>query len=78
MKQLIIDKDNPNGKIVEVEQEIVVVPYKERIISRIRETYSVDDELAILRQRDTKPEEFEEYNTFVEKIKEEERLRGEF
>ncbi len=76
MKRLIIDKENPNGKIVEVEQEIVVVPYKERIISRIRETYSVDDELAILRQRDTKPEEFEQYNAFVEQIKAEERVNN--
>ena len=33
--------------------------YKERIISRIRAVYSIDDEIAILRQRDTKPEEFE-------------------
>lgn len=74
MKQLIIDKENPNGKIVEVEQEIVVVPYKERIISRIREAYSVDDELAILRQKDTKPKEFDEYNAFVEQIKAEERV----
>ena len=76
MKRLIIDKENPNGKIVEVEQEIVVVPYKERIISRIRETYSVDDELAILRQKDTKPEEFEQYNAFVEQIKAEERVNN--
>jgi hypothetical protein len=50
------------------------IPYKDRIISRIREVYSVDDELAILRQRDTKPEEFAEYNAFVEKIKAEERV----
>lgn len=76
MKRLIIDKENPNGKIVEVEQEIVVVPYKERIISRIREVYSIDDELAILRQRDTKPEEFEQYNAFVEQIKAEERVNN--
>lgn len=73
MKQLIIDKESPNGRIVEVEQEIVIIPYKDRIISRIREVYSVDDELAILRQRDTKPEEFAQYNTFVEQIKTEER-----
>ena len=73
MKRLIIDKDNPNGKIVEVEQEQIVIPYKERIIARIREVYSIDDEIAILRQRDTKPEEFEQYNAFVEHIKEEER-----
>lgn len=66
-----------NGKLIEqpdVEQEIVTIPYKDRIISRIREVYSVDDELAILRQRDTKPEEFVEYNAFVEKIKAEERV----
>ena len=49
------------------------VPYEERVVSRIRAVYSVDDELAILRQRDTKPEEFAEYNAFVEKIKAEER-----
>lgn len=30
----------------------------------------------ILRQRDTKPEEFAEYNAFVEKVKEEERDVG--
>ncbi len=48
-------------------------PYQERVVSRIREKYSVDDELAILRQRDTKPEEFAEYNNYVETIKEEER-----
>lgn len=48
-------------------------PYQERVVSRIREKYSVDDELAILRQRDTKPEEFAEYNTFVEGIKSEEK-----
>ena len=39
---------------------------------KIREKYSLDDELAILRQRDTKPQEFEEYNSYVEKIKREE------
>lgn len=46
----------------------------ERVKSRaieelIRERYSVSDELAILRQRDTKPEEFAEYNAFVEQVK---------
>ena len=47
--------------------------YQERVVSRIREVYSVDDELAILRQRDTKPDEFAEYNNYVETIKQEER-----
>lgn len=49
------------------------IPYEQRVVNRIREVYSIDDELAILRQRDTKPEEFEQYNNFVEQIKEEER-----
>ncbi len=44
--------------------------YKESIIYAIREKYSVDDELAILRQRDTKPDEFDEYFKFVEGVKE--------
>ncbi len=56
------------------EMENVPQPdFRERVIARVREIYSVDDELAILRQRDTKPEEFAEYNVFVEKIKAEER-----
>ena len=43
---------------------------KEIIISAIRERYSINDEIAILRQRDSKPEEFEEYFNFVEGVKE--------
>lgn len=40
------------------------------LVSRlIRERYSVDDEMAILRQRDTKPEEYETYNAFCEECK---------
>ena len=35
----------------------------------IREKYTVSDELAILRQRDTKPEKFEEYFAFCEAVK---------
>ncbi len=42
---------------------------KDAIISAIRVRYSVDDEIAILRQRDTKPREFQEYFEFVEGIK---------
>lgn len=42
---------------------------KNKIIFEIRKKYSIDDELAILRQKDTKPEEFQEYFEFVENIK---------
>ena len=43
--------------------------YEAEIIRRIRKRYTVNQELAILRQRDTKPDEFAEYNDFVEQCK---------
>ena len=43
--------------------------YESMIIRKIRQRYSVNQELAILRQRDTKPDEFAEYNAFVEQCK---------
>ena len=43
--------------------------YEGLIVSKIRQKYSVNQELAILRQRDTKPEEFAEYNAYVEQCK---------
>ena len=43
--------------------------YKQRIVELIRKKYSGDDEFAILRQRDTKTEEFNEYNEYVEECK---------
>lgn len=50
-----------------------IIPYEQRVVDRIRAKYTVDDELAILRQRDTKPYEFAEYNSFVEAVKAEEK-----
>ena len=52
------------------------IPYEERVVNRIRERYSIDDELAILRQRDSKPEEYQEYFDYVEGVKAEERAIG--
>lgn len=40
--------------------------YSEKVVSLIREKYSLDEELAIQRQRDTKPEEFQEYFEYCE------------
>ena len=45
------------------------LPRKQRIVTEIRKRYTISDELAILRQRDSKPQEFEEYNTYVEQCK---------
>lgn len=44
--------------------------YENKIVALIRKKYNVNQELAILRQKDTKPEEFAEYNKYVEKCKE--------
>ena len=43
--------------------------YEEKVVQYIRERYSTDDELALLRQRDSKPDEFEEYNEYCEECK---------
>ena len=43
--------------------------YEDFVETLIRQKYSVSAELAILRQRDTKPNEFEEYNAYAEKCK---------
>ena len=60
-------------EIAEINEPDLLLTYEQRIVLRIREKYSVDDELAILRQRYTKPDEFAAYNDFVEGIKREER-----
>ena len=68
-----IYRDMTEEEVAEMQKDIPPIPYEQRVVNRIRERYSIDDELAILRQRDTKPEEFAEYNAFVENVKAEER-----
>ena len=46
------------------------IEYENKIVALIRKKYNVNQELAILRQRDTKPLEFAEYNEYVEQCKE--------
>lgn len=45
------------------------IDYPQLVENKIRTKYSVSAELAILRQRDTKPEEFAEYNAYCEQCK---------
>lgn len=60
-----------NGLIPEQPREIIedTRTYEEKVESLIREKYSLNDELAILRQRDTKVQEFNEYFEYVEECK---------
>lgn len=49
--------------------EVEKQEYEALIVSYIRERYSINDELSIIRQRDSKPDEFAEYNRYVEDCK---------
>lgn len=71
-----IYRDMTEQEISEMKANEPTIPYEQRIVNRIREKYSVDDELAILRQRDTKPDEFNAYNEYVENIKAVEKQGG--
>ena len=43
--------------------------YAALVDKEIRLRYSISDEIAILRQRDTKPDEFAAYNAYAEECK---------
>ena len=68
-----------DGKIVAVEkvltqEELDAINqqrYEDAIVQLIRKRYSINQELAILRQRESKPTEFAEYNAYVEQCKQE-------
>jgi hypothetical protein len=53
----------------ETASEEYVPTYEEKVIDLIREKYTIDDEFAILRQRYSKPEEFDRYFNFCEQCK---------
>ena len=50
--------------------------YENKVVALIRKKYNVNQELAILRQRDTKPLEYQEYYDYVEQCKAEVKLGG--
>ena len=62
--QTVIDYVKPEPTL---EQKLAKYPIL--VEEYIREKYSISAELAILRQKDDKPGEFEEYNTYAEACK---------
>ena len=56
-------------KSAELARIKTTIDYPQLVEYKIRKKYSVSAELAILRQRDTKPEEFAEYNAYCEQCK---------
>lgn len=83
--RIVVVKDgmqyfNPNEEMILAdgwEEYVPPVPketevkysYEELVETFIRERYSVSDELALLRQRDVKKEEFDAYYAFCEECK---------
>lgn len=58
-----------NTRITVEKETVNNLEYKATIDKLIRQRYSVSDEIAILRQRDSKPEEYAEYNAYCEECK---------
>lgn len=66
---LIAEDEQGSPVLTEYVNSVPVPTYEQRVQQSIRERYSVDDELAILRQRDTKPDEFAAYYEYAEQCK---------
>lgn len=66
---LITEDEQGSPVLTEYVNSVPVPTYEQRVQQSIRERYSVDDELAILRQRDTKPDKFAAYYEYAEQCK---------
>ena len=55
--------------INEINSIIAEFPYEQKVGDLIREKYTIDEELAIQRQKETKPNEFEIYFNYCEECK---------
>lgn len=53
----------------ENENEVQEIDYEQAVVTLIREKYSVDEELALLRQREEKEDEFKTYYDYCEECK---------
>lgn len=67
--KMITEDEQGSPVLTEYVNSVPVPTYEQRVQQSIRERYSVDDELAILRQRDTKPDEFAAYYEYAEQCK---------
>lgn len=67
----IVEDEDQNGVFYKCDQVVVEIPliYEKLVESLIRTKYTISDELALLRQKETKLLEFNEYNNFVENCK---------
>lgn len=68
---IVESEDEEGATVYEYDYVEVQNPatYERIAVALIRERYSTDDEIAIIRQKETKPEEFNVYFNFVEDCK---------
>ena len=57
----------PDAEPIEI--RITKEQYPSYVADKIHEKYSLDDEIAIIRQKDEKPEEYAEYYAYCENVK---------
>lgn len=78
----VIEIDSKTAKITEreyTEEELLQaeminsilqeIPYEQKVVDLIREKYTIDEELSIQRQKESKPNEFEIYFNYCEECK---------
>ena len=58
-----------NERIAREKEEKQTFDYQNLVVSLIRKKYSINQELAILRQQNSKPQEYEKYFDYVEECK---------
>ena len=57
------------NEVPQIETEAEVYNYDEKVNELIRERYSASQEFSILRQKETKPEEYQQYYDYCESCK---------
>ena len=63
------------NKATYISEPVYNPTYSDIVVQKIRSKYSIDDELAIQRQKDVKPDEFKTYNDFCEQCKKEAQIK---
>lgn len=67
--KFVFNANNYKARIEAKAEQVKYNEYKAQIEGLIRERYSINDEIAIIRQRDSKPDEYVEYNAYCEGCK---------
>lgn len=75
--QVILEDEQGCPVLTEYADSTPKPTYEQRVQALVWERYSVADELAILRQRDTKPEEFAAYFEYAEQCKAQAKMQTE-